>query len=52
MATCVYTSIVRVMVECRARAWAVFGETPERQRFVMNVCRFAWKSANSPFSSW
>ncbi|MCU0722938.1 MAG: hypothetical protein MUC63_04880 [Planctomycetes bacterium] len=43
--------MVSVIVECRARVWAVFGWTPLRARFVMKVCRREWKSATRPAPS-
>lgn len=39
----VYVFMVRLMSECRASNWAVFGAPPVRVRFVMNVFRKAWR---------
>ena len=50
MDTCVYLSIVSVIVECLARTCAFFGCTPAWTNRVMDVCRNARKSANSPAS--
>jgi len=47
----VYVFIVKLMSQCLARSWAVFGVTPERLRLVMNVPRRAWKSTTCPWAS-